>query len=577
MKYILYITLSIFIFTSCKTKKDVSSTERNTTSKGKADTAAMRRSQSYLIDAMTEKMRGNYQQAINLFELSLQHNPQNTASLYNLSGLYDMSGRTIPALEMSKKAVQLDPNNQWYLVQLAYLYNRNLLYKESIQTFEKLIKKFPKDVDNYYPYAEVLLKNGEYDKAIVTLNELEKMLGYDEQLVFNKYRIFAQQKKYPEALIEIEKLIKQNPMEITNYGIAAEIYLEMNDKEKAMEYYQKILAVDPDNGMVHLALSDYYNSQGNEVKSVEELKSAFASSSLDPETKMKILLDFYYRPGDDKFKAEAYELLELMEKAHPEDARPFAIYGDFLMNDNRITEARDKFRSATKFDKDKFVIWNQLLSIELELKDYEALYSESKEAMELFPTQAPFYYFNGYAAIQLKKHKEASESLEAGKAMVVDNKELEAEFYQLLGDTYHKLKEHALSDENYDNALRINPDNVYVLNNYAYYLSERKTKLSTAAEMSLKCNTLAPNQSNFEDTYAWILFIQKKYEDAEKWMKKALDHGGNTSGVILEHYGDILFHLNKTTEAVEYWKKAKEKENHSTQLEKKITDKKYYE
>lgn len=576
MKYLLYISLILFSFTACKTKKDSSVSEK-TSSKGKVDTAAVRKSQSYFIDATTEKMRGNYNQAINLYEASLRYNPQNAAALYNLSGLYDMAGRSIPALEMSKKAVQIDPDNQWYLVQLAYLYNRNLLYKESIQTFEKLIKKYPKDIDNYYPYAEVLLKNGEDEKAIETLNELEKILGFDEQLVFNKYRIFAQNKKYPEALREIDKLIENNPLEITNYGIAAEIYLQMNDKTKAMEYYQKILEVDPENGMVHLALSDYYNSLGDEKKSQEELKAAFASPSLDPETKMKILLDFYYRPGDDKFKAEAYELLELMQKAHPEDARPYAIYGDFLMTDDRISEARDKFRLATQYDKDKFVIWNQLLSIELELKDHEALYSESKEAMELFPTQAPFYYFNGYAALQLKKYKEASESLEAGKAMVVDNKELEAEFFQLLGDVYHKLKEDALSDENYDQALRINPDNIYVLNNYAYYLSERKTRLNDAATMSLKCNQLKPNQSNFEDTYAWILFIQKKYEDAEKWMKKALDHGGETSGVILEHYGDILYHLDKKEEAVSYWKKAKEKENHSSQIDKKINDKKYYE
>jgi predicted negative regulator of RcsB-dependent stress response len=60
-------------------------------------------------------------------------------------------------------------------------------------------------------------------------------------------------------------------------------------------------------------------------------------------------------------------------------------------------------------------------------------------------------------------------------------------------------------------------------------------------------------------------------------MKKALEHGGDKSGVILEHYGDILFHLDKKDEAVEYWKKASEKENHSTGLEKKINDKKYYE
>jgi tetratricopeptide (TPR) repeat protein len=266
-----------------------------------------------------------------------------------------------------------------------------------------------------------------------------------------------------------------------------------------------------------------------------------------------------------------------MEKAHPDNAKPYAIYGDFLMAENKVSEARDKFRKAISLDKDKFIIWNQLLTIEAQLKDDQALYDESKEALELFPTQAQFYYFNGYAAFQLQKYKEATESLEAGRALLVDDKELEVEFLQLLGDAYHKLKEHELSDEIYEKALKINPENVYVLNNYAYYLSERRIKMDYAEKLAEKCNMIAPAQSNFEDTYAWIFFLQKKYADAEKWMKKALDHGGNSSGVLLEHYGDILFHLDKTDEAVEYWKKAKEKGGNSPVIDKKINDKKYYE
>jgi tetratricopeptide (TPR) repeat protein len=578
LKKIFNIALLIVLLTSCKTKKEVVDPFGNAnTSRSKVDTTSLRRSTGYFIDAMTEKIRGNYQEAINLFEASLKYNPKNAAAMYNLSGLYDISGRTLPALELSKKAVQIDSDNQWYLVQLAYLYNRNLLYKESIQTFEKLIKKFPKDIDNYYPYTEVLLKNNQYDKAIETLNELEKIMGYDEQLVFNKYRLYAQMKKYEEAIIEIEKLIEHDPSDISNYGIIAEIYLEMKNTPKAMEYYEKMLAIDPNNGMVHLSLSDYYNSQGNDARSLEELKLAFGSPTLEIDTKMKILLDYYYRPGDDAFKKETYELLDLMEKAHPDNAKPYAIYGDFLMAENKVSEARDKFRKAISLDKDKFIIWNQLLTIEAQLKDDQALYDESKEALELFPTQAQFYYFNGYAAFQLQKYKEATESLEAGRALLVDDKELEVEFLQLLGDAYHKLKEHELSDEIYEKALKINPENVYVLNNYAYYLSERRIKMDYAEKLAEKCNMIAPAQSNFEDTYAWIFFLQKKYADAEKWMKKALDHGGNSSGVLLEHYGDILFHLDKTDEAVEYWKKAKEKGGNSPVIDKKINDKKYYE
>ncbi len=574
MKNIFYIALVVLLVSSCKTKKDSSSVSNKVS---KNDTTAIRLSQAIFIDGMTEKIKGNYEKATFLFETSIQKYPRNAAAMYQLSGLYDISGRSIPAMEMTKKAVEIDPNNKWYLVQLAYLYNRNLMYKEAIQTFEKLIKKYPDDVDNYYPYTDVLLKNNQYAKAIETLTELEKIIGFDEQLVFNKYRLYAQDKKYDEAMVEIQKLIDNDPAEVSNYGIAAEIYLSKGDKATAMTYYEKILQLDPNNGMVHLALSDFYHSQNDEARSLEELQKAFSSTSLEVDTKMKILLDYYYRPGDEAFKKEAYDLIERMEKAHPTSAKPFAIHGDFLIADEKIQEARDKYREACKLDKDKFVVWGQLLTLDAELKDFESLHSESKEALDLFPTQAQFYYLNGYAAFQLKKYKEAAESLETGKALLVDNPDLEIEFLQMLGDTYHKLAKHSLSDETYEKALKLNPENVYVLNNYAFYLGERKTKLFLAAEMALKCNTLAPDKSNYEDTYGWILFLQKKYTEAERWLKKAIDHGGSSSGVILEHYGDILFHLDKKTEALEYWNKAKEKGGHSTILEKKITDKNYYE
>jgi predicted negative regulator of RcsB-dependent stress response len=75
----------------------------------------------------------------------------------------------------------------------------------------------------------------------------------------------------------------------------------------------------------------------------------------------------------------------------------------------------------------------------------------------------------------------------------------------------------------------------------------------------------------------WILFLQQNYTEAEVWLKKALDHGGQNSGVILEHYGDVLFHLNRKDDAVSYWKKAQETGGCSSKIDLKITDKKFHE
>ncbi|MGZ5303843.1 MAG: tetratricopeptide repeat protein, partial [Bacteroidia bacterium] len=85
-----------------------------------------------------------------------------------------------------------------------------------------------------------------------------------------------------------------------------------------------------------------------------------------------------------------------------------------------------------------------------------------------------------------------------------------------------------------------------------------------------------PANASYLDTYGWILYIQGNYTEAEKHIKKALEQE-KASPEVQEHYGDVLFKLNRVEEAVEYWKKAKASGSESPNLNKKIADKKLYE
>ncbi|RZM26971.1 MAG: tetratricopeptide repeat protein [Pedobacter sp.] len=149
--------------------------------------------------------------------------------------------------------------------------------------------------------------------------------------------------------------------------------------------------------------------------------------------------------------------------------------------------------------------------------------------------------------------------------------------YSALGDAYHALNDNKASDDAYEKALANNPGSAYTLNNYAYYLSLRGERLDDAAEMSKRSNELQPNTASFEDTYAWILFRQKKYAEARIWIEKAILHDKNNSAVQAEHYGDIMFYLGDTEAALLNWKKAKQNGADSPVLERKINEKKYTE
>ena len=79
--------------------------------------------------------------------------------------------------------------------------------------------------------------------------------------------------------------------------------------------------------------------------------------------------------------------------------------------------------------------------------------------------------------------------------------------------------------------------------------------MEKAQKLSKKCNELVPDQPIYQDTYGWILYKLGRFVEAEVWLQKAvLVEAGSAD--ILEHYGDVLYQVNRTQEALEYWKQS---------------------
>ena len=104
----------------------------------------------------------------------------------------------------------------------------------------------------------------------------------------------------------------------------------------------------------------------------------------------------------------------------------------------------------------------------------------------------------------------------------------------------------------------------------------RKENLEKALEMSAQLVKKYPNNSTYLDTHAWVLYVQKRYEEAHEYLERAV-MDDQASGTIHEHYGDVLYQLNRTDEAVEQWKKAKSLGGTTDLIDKKIADSILYE
>ncbi len=569
--------LSAFFILGCKSSQTATQSAV-TDGKPPLSYGELRKLDVNFSEGLIEKMKGNYPEAIDKFKKCLDVYPNHSASMYEIAFIDNGGGKNADAIPYAQKAVSLDENNEWYRLLLAKCFMETNKFSEASASFEKLVKQNPDKIDYYFMWSSALLHAGKPKEALEVYDRIEHMIGVTDDVSLQKERIFISQHQFDKAVAEAQKLIDANPGEITYYNMLAELYFQNNKPDKALEICNKIFQIDPHEPHTHLMLAEYYESISDDARSYSHVKAAFENPNLNIDEKVKILIGYFNVP--EKFKSEreqSQELISILIQVHPHDAKAYSLQGDFLNRDGKSTEARDAFRKAIALDKTRYPIWQQVMVLDETLGDFDSMESDSKQAIELFPAQPYSYIFNASANYQHKKYKEAIETLNNGKDYVAGDKKLLAQFYSIQGDCYNATKEYSLSDEKFGKTLNLDPDNANVMNNWAYYLSLRNDNLDKAEKMGMKANQLVKDNASYEDTYAWVLYKQKKYDEAKRWQEKALEHGGEKNGTLLEHYGDILFQIGQTDKAFEYWQKAKAAGKYSDFLDKKLADKKMYE
>ena len=529
-------------------------------------------------NGLRQKALGNLESAAEEFLKCIRLDGTKAAPMYELAMIYYGFSQYSDALFFIQSACEIEQENIWYQQLLADTYIGNQKYKAAIIAYKKLLKLQPGNEEWHFQLASVYLLDNQLRKAIEVYNDMEQYIGVNEMLIMQKHRIYLELKDKRGAKIELEKWILSEPQNPKPYGLIAEMHLLEGNQEKAIITLERILEISPNNGKAHLTLSDLYKNNGEEKKAFESLKIAFASNELSIDSKMRILITNYdISQADSILKKNAFDLVEILKESYPNDAKPHTISGDYHYRHGDLEAAKEAFETALQFDKSRFPIWQQLLIICFDLKEYELVVSHAQKAMELFPSQPISYLLSGMSHIQTKSFDNAITILNTGKIMVFENNELLAQFYSSLGDAYHSQKNHKLSDESYDKSLELSPLNTYVLNNYSYYLSLRKENLDKALKMMELCTALNPGIASYEDTYAWVFYQIGDYVKALEWLERALKSGGSQSAVIVEHYGDVLYQLGKVTEAVEQWKKAKEIGSETTIIDQKISEQQLYE
>lgn len=536
--------------------------------------------QEKFIDASREYLLGNYQKAIPIYEDILRDMPTNDAAAYELSRIFDRLNDGEKALRYIRQAIDAAPDNGWYRRFLADLYQKQNKNREAAGVFEELAKREPDNEEYYYRWAYFLVKANDINAALKVYDVFEKRIGINEEIIRRKHSLYVGIGNNKKAAAELERLMAAYPGSLEYRHLLAGFYEQIGESELARTVYKDILTIDPDDPKAIMALAGKSGRPTDDINFLRSLQPIFARAEIEIDPKIVRIMPLINKvaeTGDPALAAELLELTQLLETVHPQEAKPYAASADVLYYSGNPAKALEKYQRTLELDETVFLVWEQVLRICLENRDYKSVVRYADQALDLFPNKAFLHYMYGLGSARLQQEKKAIGAFEQAIIMAGDDGRLLFEVQLQKGIVHNNLKQYPAANAAFEAALALNGKAHTALNAYSYALATRGEDLDRARAMAKQANDLAPNRADYQMTYGWVLYKMKDYAGAKSWLSNALANGGDDDPLLLEHYGDVLFQTNDVDGALQYWNKAQEKGSTSEWLEKKITERRLYE
>ncbi len=140
------------------------------------------------------------------------------------------------------------------------------------------------------------------------------------------------------------------------------------------------------------------------------------------------------------------------------------------------------------------------------------------------------------------------------------------------GTSFERKKDFLKADEDLIESLKIDPDEPYVLNYLGYSWLERSYKIPEAMDMLKEAYSLRENDPYITDSIGWAYYLIEDFVNAKKYLEKAVKLMPYDP-IVNDHYGDVLWRLNKKVQARYFWSGVLKLEDTEEELKKEIEKK----
>ncbi len=483
-------------------------------------------------------------------------------------------------VEWARRAYRIDTTNKWY----HRLYGMMLLmaerYEEALPVYQSL-HEIDKEPENYRILAALYEQNGRPYSAIAVLDSAEIRFGRIPVLGRMKRQLLIATNQHDKALNEAEALVAAAPYEAEHRVMLAELHAMKGQDSLARLAYNAALAIDSSRLETLMSLSDFFNAKRDYRSMLWVTERLFRSRQLPLETKLQRFdiftsdLDFYRNNY-----LQINNLAQILSNTHPYDSRVVKAFADHQIASGRIEQALEYYKLHTADEPPVADYYEAIIELESYLKRPNSALCYVDRAIARFPDNEHFKLLRGQVFYYMKEYDRA---IKAYRKVLpqIQSDSMRSVVWGQIGDVYHADSEEGkgfLRDgiakrkcyEAYAKALKYNPDNILVLNNWAYFLSVEGRDLERALAMSTRVQELTDKNPTYMDTQAWILFRMGRYEEARPILRQAIALDGHRSAELLIHYGDVLHALGEQYLAETYWKRALERGYEKAEVERRL-------
>ncbi len=564
--FALLIVLSFFV-TACTFPLAVTTTSSN----------SLLLSQQYYYNGLQNRLFGNYKKALQNFRYARFLDPTNDAIHYELALTFGAINQTDSSINCLQKALLISPDNASYHELIRDLYTRNNDIENALFHQKALTEKDTSFIYNKFQLAILYASLDSLDKSLHILESFDSDEGFNPSVIELKMKIFLQKNQIESASKELNKLKNFLPNDPYLMLFDSQLLFSQGYDSLGFSLLDTIISKHPDYTNAKFEMFSKQLTFGSTDRALNVLTEIFSDTLIADHDKANL---FYPLLFEKNFYinrlAQLDSIVSIGLQIHPLSPYLSHISFEHYLRSNNLVKAKQVLLNILNKNPNALNVDNfeQLFQLQFALNEIPELIQSLNRAISLFPQHANFYVLKSFV---YSEHGQMDYSLSALKQGIqtVSKPDEKSELYGALGDSYFQISEKRKAFSSYNKALKLNPNNARVLNNFAYYLAISHTSLKKALLYSSRAVELEPNSSTYIDTKGWVLFTMKRYEEARDVLRKAVAKDGGSSAVITEHYGDALYMSGNKENAYIYWLKAKDLGGDSESLNLKIKSKSY--